>query len=185
MQVLINKFSCAKEVYKIAIKLWRIVIPCQCRCEVCASGPPATSEANAPPIGDSLGCAVVPFAPSNFGQGTPTGLTGFTGAGEPPTETSTQPSQQTASHARTMVDVGCDCHHDHHRGVSCTTRRRVRLSYLNEDSENAMLCEGCYPQPLRLVASQIRLTPCQCRCEVCAPGPPQHQRPTRPPSATL
>ena len=62
----------------------------------------------------------------------------------------------------TMIDVECNCHYDRHRGVSCTTRRRVRLDYLSEDGENAMLCEGCYPQPRQMVANRIRLTPCQC-----------------------
>ena len=64
--------------------------------------------------------------------------------------------------------MGCNDHDDYHGGVSCTTRRRMHVDYLIEDSENALLCELCYPHPRRLVASQLRLTPCQCRCEICA-----------------
>ena len=54
----------------------------------------------------------------------------------------------------TMIDVGCNCHYNRRRGISCTTRRKVRLGYLNEDRGNAMLCERCYPHPRRLVANQ-------------------------------
>ena len=150
--------------------------PRQCRCDVCASGSPGTPESNPTPISDyissSLGWAVVPVASSASGQGTSSGSTGSTDADRSPTETSAQPLPQIVLRPDSIVDVGCSCHHDHHRGVSCTTRRQIRFNYLNEDSENALLCERYCPQPRRLVASQIRLTPCQCRCEICALEPP-------------
>ena len=159
--------------------------PYQCRCDVCASGPPDTSESNPPPISDyiscSLGWAVVPVAPSTSGQGASTGSMGSTGADQPPTETSAQPLPQIVIHPRNIVDVGCNCHHDHHRGGSCTTRRRIQFGYLTGDSENALLCEVCYPQPRQLVANQIRLTPCQCRCKIWAPEPPATPEPSTPP----
>ena len=34
------------------------------------------------------------------------------------------------------------------------------------------LCSTCYPHPRLLTPDQLRRTPCQCSCVVCAPGPP-------------
>ena len=146
----------------------------------------------------SLDRTVLPVAPGNCGQGTSPRSTGSTSSSSTSgqgtsvgpagsadsdqslTEEHIRSQPQIVLHPDSIVDVGCSCQHGHHGNVSCTIRREIRFSYFNRDRENALLCERCYPQPRRLVASQIRLTPCQCRCEGCAPEPPPTSEPDAP-----